>query len=92
VPHDPLDLSSVLRDASLSHTGNGIYGELWVAALLACAFVTNDAGAAIEAALGQVPARSRFAEVVRKVVGPGPSPVDELAERTAVLALGEPRR
>jgi len=25
-------------------------------------------------------------------VGPGPSPVDELAERTAVLALGEPRR
>jgi len=56
------------RDASLSHTGNGIYGELWVAALLACAFVTNDAGAAIEAALGQVPARSRFAEVVREVV------------------------
>ncbi len=177
------------RDASLSHTGNDIYGELWVAALLACAFVTNDAGAAIEAALGQVPARSRFAEVVREVValhaegsgwaaahermrerldgyhwmhvignaavvaaallwgdgdfertvglavqagrdtdcngatvgsvfgamhggsllparvvstfggqiagavvGPGPSPVDELAERTAVLALGEPRR
>lgn len=115
------------RDASLSHTGNGIYGELWVAALLPCAFVTNDAGAAIEAALGQVPARSRFAEVVREVValhaegsgwaaahermrerldgyhwmhvignaavvGSGPSPVDELAERTAVLALGEPRR
>ncbi len=171
------------------YRGNGIYGELWVAALLACAFVTNDAGAAIEAALGQVPARSRFAEVVREVValhaegsgwaaahermrerldgyhwmhvignaavvaaallwgdgdfertvglavqagrdtdcngatvgsvfgamhggsllparvvstfggqiagavvGPGPSPVDELAERTAVLALGEPRR
>ena len=56
------------RDASLSHTGNGIYGELWVAALLACAFVTNDAPAAVKVALGQVPARSRFAEAVREVV------------------------
>ena len=56
------------RDACLSHTGNGIYGELWVAALLACAFVTNDAGAAIRAALGQVPARSRFSEAVREVL------------------------
>ncbi len=57
------------RDASLSHTGNGIYGELWAAALLASSFVTSDVRSALQAALGQVPTRSRFAEALRGVLG-----------------------
>jgi ADP-ribosylglycohydrolase len=66
-PGNPAQAAALaFRDARLSHTGNGIFGELWVAALLACAFVTNDVVAAIRAALGQVPARSRLAEAVRE--------------------------
>jgi ADP-ribosylglycohydrolase len=68
-PGDPARAAALaFRDAALSHTGNGIYGELWVAALLACAFVTNDVAAAIAAALGQVPARCRLAEAVRETL------------------------
>lgn len=68
-PGEPARAAALaFRDAALSHTANGIYGELWVAALLACAFVTNDVAAAIAAALGQVPARCRLAEAVRETL------------------------
>jgi ADP-ribosylglycohydrolase len=56
------------RDARLSHTGNGIYGALWSAALVAASFVTVDLRAAIQAGLGQVPTRSRLAEALRDVL------------------------
>jgi len=56
------------QDASLSHTGNGVYGEMWAAALLACAFTADSARAALEASLLHVPPRSRLAEVVRDVL------------------------
>jgi ADP-ribosylglycohydrolase len=68
-PGDPAGAAALaFRDASLSHTGNGIYGSLWAAALLAASFVTADARAAIHAALGQVPTRSRLAEVLREML------------------------
>ena len=53
------------QDAALSHTANGIYGEMWAAALVAAAFTSGSAGEALEAALGVVPARSRLAEALR---------------------------
>ena len=53
------------QDAALSHTANGIYGEMWAAALVAAAFSCETAQEALEAALGVVPARSRLAEAVR---------------------------
>jgi ADP-ribosylglycohydrolase len=56
------------QDASLSHVANGIYGEMWSAALVSCAFVAGSAREALDASLGWVPARSRLAEALRDVV------------------------
>ena len=53
------------KDAALSHTSNGIYGEMWAAALVAAAFSSGSAQEALDAALGVVPARSRLAEALR---------------------------
>ncbi|MEI8197501.1 MAG: ADP-ribosylglycohydrolase family protein, partial [Phycisphaerae bacterium] len=52
------------RDASISHIKNGIYGEMWAAAMLAAAFVTDDFGQIIRAGLAEVPAQSRLVEDV----------------------------
>ncbi|PWJ53017.1 ADP-ribosylglycohydrolase [Quadrisphaera granulorum] len=57
-----------LQDAVLSHTGNGVYGEAWAAALMACAFTATDAREALEASLEHVPPRSRLAEALRLVL------------------------
>jgi ADP-ribosylglycohydrolase len=56
-----------MRDARLSHTANGIYGELWVAALVAAALAADDIGEAMRAASQVVPGRSRLAEVLAGV-------------------------
>lgn len=56
------------HDASLSHVANGIYGEMWAAALVAAAFAAPGPRAAIEASLDQVPPRSRLAEALRDVL------------------------
>ena len=57
------------QDASLSHTANGIYGELWSAALLAEAFTATTVAEAFEASLAHVPPRSRLAEALHDVNG-----------------------
>lgn len=68
-PGDPAEAARLaFQDASLSHTANGIYGEMWAAALIACAFVAPDLRAALEASLGFVPVRSRLAEALRDVL------------------------
>jgi ADP-ribosylglycohydrolase len=56
------------QDASLSHTQNGIYGELWAAALIATSFVVDDVRQALEVSLAFVPPRSRVAEAIRDVM------------------------
>ncbi|OPZ31158.1 MAG: ADP-ribosylglycohydrolase [Lentisphaerae bacterium ADurb.BinA184] len=57
------------RDASISHVRNGIYGEMWVAAMLAAAYVHDDWVTILRAGLAQVPARSRLAQSVERVIG-----------------------
>jgi ADP-ribosylglycohydrolase len=57
------------RDARISHTRNGIYGAMWVAAMLAAAPVESDPRRLIEAGLSQAPDRSRLAEGLRDVLG-----------------------
>jgi hypothetical protein len=56
------------RDACVSHVGNGIYGEMWVAAMLAAAFVEQDWTRIIRAGLAQVPARCRLRADIEKII------------------------
>ena len=62
------------RDASISHVKNGIYGEMWVAAMLAVAAVAQDRDPAhrietvIRGGLGEIPATSRLYEAIMTVV------------------------
>ncbi|MBO3802935.1 MAG: ADP-ribosylglycohydrolase family protein [Candidatus Brockarchaeota archaeon] len=56
------------RDARLSHVKNGIYGEMFVAAALSAALVSEDVESPIRAALSTLPSRSRLAECVRDVL------------------------
>ncbi|MEU6845721.1 ADP-ribosylglycohydrolase family protein [Streptomyces sp. NPDC046716] len=68
-PGDPRRAASLARrDAVLSHTGNGVYGAMWAAALVAAAFTAQDPRSALDAALAVIPASSRLARVVRRVV------------------------
>jgi hypothetical protein len=55
------------RDASLSHVRNGIYGEMWVSAMLAVAYVETDVTRVIRAGLAQIPARCRLATDLEKI-------------------------
>ena len=56
------------RDASISHVKNGIYGEMYAAAMIAAAFATDDPGLIVEAGLVQIPAKSRLHEQVRALL------------------------
>ena len=56
------------RDASISHVKNGIYGEMYIAAMIAAAAVTTDIRAIIDAGLAYVPAKSRLTEDVKKII------------------------
>jgi ADP-ribosylglycohydrolase len=56
------------QDASLSHVGNGIYGEMWSAALVASAFTAGSAAEAVVSSLAVVPPESRLAEALRHVL------------------------
>lgn len=69
-PGDPGTAARLaLTDARLSHVGNGIYGELWAAGLVAGAFVTRHPQVALAAGRSCVPDGSRLAEVLDGVAG-----------------------
>ena len=68
-PGDPWAAArSAYPDACLSHRGNGIYGEMWAAALVAAAFTAHSAREAVEVSSRVVPPRSRLAEAITTVL------------------------
>lgn len=56
------------RDASISHVKNGIYGEMFVAAMIAVAATTNDVEKIVLGGLAQIPYTSRLYESVMSIV------------------------
>jgi ADP-ribosylglycohydrolase len=68
-PGDSAEASKLaFQDASLSHTQNGIYGEMWASALIASCFVAESLRGAVENSLRFIPQRSRLAEAVGRVL------------------------
>jgi len=56
------------RDASLSHVKNGVYGAMFVAAMIAAAFAEADIEKIIQIGLSQIPATSRLATDIKKAI------------------------
>jgi len=56
------------RDSCISHVKNGIYGAMWVAAMLASCFATDDIRTIIRAGLAQIPSTSRLHKAICEVM------------------------
>lgn len=56
------------RDASISHIKNGIYGEMWVAAMLAAAPFVSGVGEMIEVGLTEIPAKCRLTADIQEIL------------------------
>ena len=56
------------RDASISHVKNGIYGEMFVAAMLAAAYSKSDIKEVIRAGLSVLPQQCRLVERIEAVI------------------------
>ncbi|MFJ1645174.1 ADP-ribosylglycohydrolase family protein [Streptomyces sp. NPDC088258] len=69
-PGDPgAAAEQAYRDATLSHTGNGVYAAMFVAAVIAAAAGAEDVHACLRTGLRVVPPGSRLAEAVRVGIG-----------------------
>lgn len=65
------------RDARLSHSANGVYGAMFVAAACSAAVVASDVDAVLAAGLAVVPPRSLLAAAVRRGIELAPLPRED---------------
>ncbi|MEO3888697.1 ADP-ribosylglycohydrolase family protein [Nonomuraea sp. B5E05] len=91
-PGDPATAAEYAwRDARLTHTANGIYGAMFVAAMCAASLVARSAEEVVRAGLSVVPEGSRLHEAVRLAVADAAREddfegvVDRLHERHGAL-------
>ncbi|MFA5922674.1 MAG: ADP-ribosylglycohydrolase family protein [Methylococcaceae bacterium] len=66
--HPELAAELAWRDASISHVKNGIYGAMWVAAMLAAAINQTDVRRIIEIGLAEIPEKSRLFEAITDIL------------------------
>lgn len=68
-PGEPVRAAELAwRDARLSHSGNGVYGEMFVAAIIAASFTADDIKEVIAQGQRVIPEKSRLAEAIRFAV------------------------
>ena len=75
------------RDASISHVKNGIYGEMWIASMLAKAAVNDDMPTIIRSGMKQIPKKSRLYEELAEILRRFES--GDTAEETKAYILGK---
>ena len=86
-PGDPEAAAKMgFKDASISHVKNGIYGEMWVAAMIAVAAVCEDMEKIICAGLEQIPANCRLQADVSAVLDGWRAGWTEEQSRAAIQA------
>jgi len=56
------------QDARISHVKNGIYGEMFMAAVIAAALASDDVEEILQIGLSEIPSDSRLAEAVRNTI------------------------
>ena len=75
------------RDASISHVKNGIYGEMWIASMLAKAAVNDDMPTIIRSGMKQIPKKSRLYKELAEILSRFES--GDTAEETIAYILGK---
>ena len=66
--HPEKAAAMAFTDAAISHVRNGIYGEMFVAAMLSAAFGLSDIESIIRCGLAQIPENCRLAQKIRLVM------------------------
>lgn len=66
------------RDASFSHVKNGIYGEMFCAAMIAAAFVESDPERIVRIGLSEIPRTSRLARDIEQAIAIAKEAEDQL--------------